>query len=600
MPAPTDFHAQALECMQRQQWGKAVGLWQQQLQAQPENADAALSLSTCLRHLQLIDEAVVMAKTALAAAEAKAGSAAALAGDLRLQARLHLAHLQAQQQRHDEAGAGYNALLGQPGVGLAAAVGLSQLWLKEGHPSRAAAVLAPLAHLAPREPELAHALALAYFEAGDAQAAIEVLMPANGRAPAPAALSNALMFASYVDNMVTIHDRLRPLVPASLPPPSTGATREAGQPSDAPPVTPEGAPLTRRLRVGWVSADFYAHPVAYFLAAFLPHLRDEGVDCTLFSNGDRHDAWTERLIQAAGPLRSIIGLSTDAACEAIAQEAPDILIDLSGHTQGHRLDVFARRACRVQASYLGYFASTFVPAMDWVITDRLHAPPAESTRYSERLAYLPTSRFCWAPPPDAPAPGPAPSLRNPYTTFGAFTNLAKISEACVAQWAQVLQAVPGSRLQLRWKSLLDAPLREALRQRFAAYGIAPGRIEMMGATRHSDMMAGYGEIDVVLDTFPFSGATTSCEALWMGVPVITRSSDRAAGRQTASLLQALGASGWIAHSEAQFVALARDCALDTAGRVDARSGLRQKMAQGPLMDGRRFAQDFAQVLRALL
>lgn len=580
--------AQARDAMLRQQWGEAIGLWQQHLQSQPQDASAALALSTCLRHLQLLDEAVVMARNALAAAEAQPPANGG--EDLRPQVRLQLAHLHAAQQRSDEAGAAYSALLGQPGVGLPAAIGLAQVWLAEGYPSRALAVLAPLSHLASQEPELAQALALAHYEAGDAGAAVAALMPAPGLLPSPAALSNALMFASYVPELRAVEEALGPRVAQVL------ATTPSALPAGLA-LPDSGTP--GRLRVGWVSADLHAHPVGYFLAAFLPHLREEGVDSVLFSNGHKHDAWAERLAQAAERVVAITGLSTDAACAAVAQEGVDLLVDLSGHTQGHRLDVFARRACPVQAAYLGYFASTFVPAMDWLITDRVHLPPEEADRYSERVAYLPGSRFCWAPPPDAPAPGEVPCARNGYLTFGAFTNLAKISDACVAQWARVLTALPGSRLQLRWKSLVDAQVRQALRQRFAAHGIAPGRIELHGSMRHADMMAAYQEVDVVLDTFPFSGATTSCEALWMGVPVITRSSDRAAGRQTASLLESLGRTDWIGASEDAFVARATACARDTQSLAQARSSLRQEMAASPLTDGRQFAGNFARLLREL-
>lgn len=631
MQETASLREQARHRMQQGQWGEAIGLWQAVLQAQPRDAASALALSTCLQQLQLLDEAVVMAKNALAAAEAAendAGSAHAAgpgairpAGELRAQARLQLAHLYAAQKREADAGMAYSALLGQPGVDVPAAIGLSQVWLREGYPTRALAALAPLAARAADHPELAQALALAHFEAGDAPSALAALLPsaplaaqsaqsaqaapvpAPGTLPSAAAMSNALMFASYVPEQREIEERLRPWVAQVWP--ATGSAQARPAPGaagadarSAAPSSPAQAPQAR-LRVGWVSADFYAHPVGYFLAGFLPHLREHGVDSILYANGRRQDAWTDRLAQAAQAVVAIDGLSTEAACARIAQDGLDILIDLSGHTQGHRLDVFARRACRVQASYLGYFSSTLVPAMDGLITDRSHVPPEDDERYSERLVYLPHSRFCFAPPPEAPAPAEPPGLRNGYITWGAFTNLAKISDACVAQWAQVLQATPGSRMQLRWKTLVDAGLRQSLRERFARHGIAPGRIELHGAMRHADMLAAYAEVDVVLDTFPFSGATTTCEALWMGVPVLTRVADRAAGRQTASILQTLGEPGWIAGSEAQLVEIARALAQDAQGLARTRAGLRQKMAATTLVDGRRFAAGMAQVLRDL-
>jgi predicted O-linked N-acetylglucosamine transferase (SPINDLY family) len=178
--------------------------------------------------------------------------------------------------------------------------------------------------------------------------------------------------------------------------------------------------------------------------------------------------------------------------------------------------------------------------------------------------------------------------------------LAKISDGCVALWARVLLATPNSRLQLRWKTLVDSGVRQTLRERFASHGVSPGRIEMYGATRHADILAAYGEVDVALDTWPFSGATTTCEALWMGVPVVTLVSDRPAGRQSASILQTLDASDWIAHSEEDFVLRAVACADDHDALVLSRQGLRKKMASTSLGDGRLFAHGFAQTLRRLV
>jgi predicted O-linked N-acetylglucosamine transferase (SPINDLY family) len=592
MSAAPSLHDQARHCMARHQWGAAIALWQQVLQDEPQDAASALALSTCLRHIGLLDEAVVMARNALQVTDAPAGVTVSPAEDLPARTRLQLAHLYAAQGRHDSAGAAYTQLLSHAALGIEAAIGLSRVWLREGYPSRALEALAPWVgsiHEAP--PEFAQALATAHYEAGDARAALDVLLPRDGALPTPATLSNALMFSSYLDDHHAHERRLGPLVAQVF------AAAVARAPISAPTShAPEPAEPRRRLRVGWVSADFNAHPVGYFLAAFLPHLREHGVDSVLYANSAQRDAWTERLTLAADDMVRIEGLPTDEACARIAQDRLDVLVDLSGHTRGHRLDLFAQRACRVQASYLGYFSSTFVPAMDWLITDRLHVPPEAATLGSERLTYLPQSRFCWAPPPDAPLPADPPCLRNGYITWGAFTNLAKISDTCLAQWSQVLREVPDSRMQLRWKSLLDARVCEALRARFARHGIAPGRIELYGASRHADMMAAYQMVDLVLDTFPFSGATTSCEALWMGVPVLTRVADRPAGRQTASLLQALGETDWIAYDEAQFVANARACAQDTDALTRTRAGLRQKMMKTSLLDGAVFARDMAQVL----
>ena len=596
---------QAHRCMQLQQWGDAVPLWQALLQQSPEDVQAALALAECLRQLGLLDEAVVMARNALTQIQARLPAeqvphvwrgAAGPDGALWAQAALQLAQLHAAQQRHEEAGAGFSQWLAHPVWGAQAAVGLAGVWLQEGYPTRAIAVLSPFAQ---SHAEVKQTMALACFEAGDAAGALAALAPAAGQPLALPALSNALMFASYVpeyeQHLQALREWARLLWPSEGPPDVAMEVANALRGR----LSRERA-LARSLRVGWVSADFYAHPIGYFLASFWPHLRQEGIENFCYDNGRQHDAWTDRLKQGAARWVSIAGASTETVCDAVAQDGLDVLIDLSGHTQGHRLDVFARRACAVQASFLGYFSTTLVPAMDYLITDAVHVLPHEQKVCSEQVVYLPGSRFCYAPPTDAPEPSSPPVLRNGYVTWGAFADLAKISDGCVALWARVLLAMPDSRLQLRWKGLVDSGVRDTLRERFARHGLAPGRIELYGATRHSDMLAAYGEVDVALDTWPFSGATTTCEALWMGVPVVTLVSDRPAGRQSASILQTLGEPDWIAETQEAFVQRACACASNAAGLVKARKGLRQKMASTTLGDGRLFAQGFAQTLRGLM
>ena len=593
---------QARQCMKRQQWGAAVPLWQAMLQQAPEDIDAVLALAECLRQLGLLDEAVVMARNALAQAQAKVPAsqvagvptgAGGREGALWAQAALQLAHLYALQQRQDEAGAAFSQWLAHPVWGAQAAVGLARVWLHEGYPMRAMQALSPFALT---HAEATQAMALALFEAGDASRALEAAWPTAVDVTDLHALSNALMFASYVPGYETHLQALRELAQPVMAHIGGGPAVQGlahGR------MTPQQT-AARPLRVGWVSADFYAHPIGYFLASFLPHLSDEGVQSFCYDNGQKHDAWTDRLVQASTRWVPIAKLNAQDVCDEVARDGLDILIDLSGHTQGNRLDVFARRACSVQASFLGYFSTTLVPAMDYLITDALHVLPHEQLLCSEQVAYLPHSRFCYAPPEFSPEPVPPPVIRNGYVTWGAFTNLAKISDGCVALWARVLLATPDSRLQLRWKTLVDSGVRQTLRERFASHGVSPGRIEMYGATRHLDMLAAYGEVDVALDTWPFSGATPTCEALWMGVPVVTLVSDRPAGRQSASILQTLDASDWIAHSEEDFVQRAVACADDHDALVLARQGLRKKMASTSLGDGRLFAHGFAQTLRRLV
>lgn len=590
------LQTQIQHAMQQQDWGRSIALLQQVLQEDPQDVSSALTLSTCLQHLDLLDEAVVIAKNALAIATPSISEQNKKNDEISAQAKLQLANLYLNQDRHSEAGSTFSTLLEHPKFDIPAAIGLSQVWLKEGYPTRALELLAPRYVEAADYPGLVQALALAYFHAGNAPLALETMMSSAAALSTAGGLSNALMFTNYISDSEQIELRLALQVKQVFPAPIksspnlyTNANEHKRELSSS-----------SRIRVGWVSADLYAHPVGYFLSSFLPHLQAQDIDCLLYSNGRRNDVWTTRLTQSAQRLTSIHGMSTDEACALISKDTPDILIDLSGHTEGHRLDIFAKRACRIQASYLGYFSSTFLPSMDWLITDRIHLPANEVTSYTEKIAYLSPSRFCFTPPPDAPLSNDQPCLRNGYITWGAFVNLAKISDACLKQWASVLKAVPNSRLKLRWKHLADANICQSIRERFGQYDITPGRIEFHNEIRHADLMYAYHEIDMVLDTWPFSGATSSCEALWMGVPVLTFLAERAAGRQTASILQALGYYEWVAQTEEQFVDVARNLANDVERLMLIRARLREEMSNSPLINGEAFAHEFAKLLRELL
>ncbi len=588
-------------------WANAVPLYQQALQVQPHDVAACLELSGCLQRLGLVDEALVVARSALPHA-ATAPPGAGL-DDPAAATQLQIAHLYLAQQRFDAAGAAYSGLLAHPRLAAPAAAGVARVWLHEGYPGRALEALAPHAG-AGAPPEVVDLQAHALFEAGDAQAACAALVAYLQRAPAQSApaqpvtvqpmLSNALMFASYTPGYDAWVNELRPRAERLYAPRTDVPARSSASASASASAAASAAvPAAGALRVGFVSADLGAHPVGYFIASFVPHLAAHGVQVLLYDNGTRHDAITARLQQAAARWVPIAALDTAAAQQCIRADAPDVLVDLSGHTQGHWLDVFAERACAVQASFLGYFGSTFVPAIDALIADPWLVPAHEEAGFSERVVRLEHSRFCYQAPDDAPAPAPPPSLANGHVTFGACANVAKLGDACVALWSRVLHAVPGSRLVLRWKTLVDATVCAALLGRFAAHGVPAGRIELHGALRHRDMMAAYAGIDVALDTHPFSGATTTCEALWMGLPVITLAGDQPAGRQSEGILRTLGRAGWVASDADDFVRIARDCAADADGRSAWRNASRERMAATTLGDGAAYAAGLAGVLRRL-
>ena len=277
----------------------------------------------------------------------------------------------------------------------------------------------------------------------------------------------------------------------------------------------------RRLRIGYVSADLRLHPVGYFLVKVLETHDRAAFEIFCYANQTKTDEMTRRLRAATDHWRGIVGVPDAELAAMIGKDEIDILVDLSGHTADNRLLAFARRAAPVQASWLGYFGTTGLSAMDYLIMDETTTPSGEERWCSEALARLPHGRFCYAPPDYAPPPTEPPAMRRGSVTFGSFNNVAKIGPEVVSLWADVLRATPQSRLVLKWKSLDDDEVRTRLAAAFLAAGVEGERLDLRGFSRHADMLAEYGDVDIALDPLPFGGGLTSCEALWMGLPIVT-------------------------------------------------------------------------------
>jgi predicted O-linked N-acetylglucosamine transferase (SPINDLY family) len=359
-------------------------------------------------------------------------------------------------------------------------------------------------------------------------------------------------------------------------------------------------PLPRRARpsaslsVGMVSGDLHEHPVGLFLLPLLRELGNLGVKTTLYSNGTDFDEVSRELAGLA-KWSDIARESDERAWERIRRDAPDVLIDLAGHTGNNRLTIFAARAAPAQLSWLGYFATTGTPNVDCVLMDPWHAPAGCEHQFTERVLRMPHTRFCFQPLAGAPAV----ALRSAdpgNIVFGSFMNVAKINERVVQAWARVLAAKPGSRLVLKWRTLADAACRDRLAAGFQRAGIDPGRIEYRPASAHATMLAEYGDIDIALDTFPFTGGQTSFEAAWMGVPVVTLAGLRPVARQTLCVLGNLGLEDLAAHAVDDFVERAVALAGDVARLRELRATLRPRMLASPLMQAPEFARDFVRLL----
>lgn len=347
----------------------------------------------------------------------------------------------------------------------------------------------------------------------------------------------------------------------------------------------------KRLRIGYVSGDFKRHPVGYHLLPVLAAYDRERFEVYCYAALSEQDDLTEKMQGYVTEWRDISKLSDDDAAALICNDRIEILVDLSGHTGGNRLIVFASKPAPVQVSWLGYFNTTGVKAIDYLISDETTIPPEEEQWFSEKVIRLPGSRFCYAPPEYAPPVIEPPVLKNGAITFGSFNNIAKLTPEVIELWSRVLMAVPDSRLIIKWSTLSRKKVRDRLFRQFARHGVNSERLSLRGKSPHADMLKEYGDIDIALDPFPFSGGMTSCEALWMGVPVVTLLGDKPAGRQTAGFLRTIGLPEWVTMSPEQFISQAQLAASDYGQLKLLRFGLRGRMTASTLCDGVSFTRN---------
>ncbi len=356
-----------------------------------------------------------------------------------------------------------------------------------------------------------------------------------------------------------------------------------------------------RIRIGYVSPDFRQHSVASFIEPVIREHDRALFEVFCYANLPRADRTTERLKGLAEHWRDIHGIPDAQAAAMIAADGIGILVDLAGHTSGNRLPLFALRPAPLQVTWIGYPDTTGLKGIDVRITDAIADPPGEEDRYhSERLVRLPRVFCCYLPPDAAPPVAPPPSSETGRITFGSFNNLAKVTPEVIALWSRVLHAVQGSVMLVKAQPLGDAGVRRRILALFEAQGIAPGRIELdAGQPTSLEHLEQYRRVDVALDTFPYNGTTTTCEALWMGVPVITLAGDRHASRTGATLLTSCGLVDLVTTSEAQYVEMARRVAADTGTLASFRSDARQRLTRSPLLDAAGVTRELEDVLRDL-
>lgn len=392
-----------------------------------------------------------------------------------------------------------------------------------------------------------------------------------------------------VDSLHAARLSLMQYVPSATMPAIAKAHADWGARYPDRPATAVAAPAPK-LRIGYVSPDFRAHPVGFFLEPVLANHDRSAVEVVCYANTANPDWKTERLMRHADAWVWTTSLDDEALARRIQEDGIHILVDLAGHTFGNRLPVFARRPAPVQATWAGYVGTTGLPAMDYLISDSRQSPDGADGWCIEGIVRMPDSYVPWTPPEDAPPVSPLPLSNRGYATFGSFNALPKLNAEVVALWARVLAAVPESRLLLRTPGFEDAGTESRVRAMFERAGVDPARLDLLRGAPHRAFLAGYAGVDVALDPFPYSGGLTTLEALWMGVPVVTLGGDRFCARHSVTHLASAGLPDLVAEDADAYVAKAAALVSDPSGLARLRGGLRDRLAKSPALDGVRFTR----------
>jgi predicted O-linked N-acetylglucosamine transferase (SPINDLY family) len=424
-------------------------------------------------------------------------------------------------------------------------------------------------------------------EQGRVPESIEVLKKAVSLRADPRTASNMLLALTYSSDLSVWSLREEHI---------SWATRFADPFNPVIPRRPSDRRSDRRLKIGYVSGDFRTHAAAGLIEVLLRHHDRSGYHITCYPNGTRANESTERLRCQADAWNPVGGLPDAQVAQMIEKDEIDILVDLSGHTAGNRLLVFARRPAPVQVTLFGSPCTTGLRTIDYRITDPYLDPAAESgEHYTESLLRLPEVAWVYPVPTTAPAPNPLPANSRRVFTFGCLNSPAKLSDACVEAWGRVLKAVPKSRLVL-----LAGRSAEAARQitiRFTRQGVAADRLEVVYRLPAEEYFDAYEPIDLALDPFPYNGGITTCDALWMGVPVLSVAGPDARSRQGTAILHNLGLPEFVADSADKLVDLATIWSDQRAGLADLRESLREMMRESPITQAARYVQNLEAAYR---
>ncbi|MGA1466031.1 MAG: tetratricopeptide repeat protein [Phycisphaerales bacterium] len=541
-------------------------------QVDPGDAHALGTLASALRRAGRIPEAVSVARQAAGLAPRDLGIMVELGRSL---------------LEHGDADAAIEAFESARSLGgstSATALELVQALRRRGLLARAISVAEDAMRVATAEPELGMTLAMLLHDAGRHREAVDLGERTAGVSGIEASLlSNHLFGLHYPDGLdehwvKESHERLanRGSVTACS---KVVADRDESRP----------------LRIGFVSGDLRAHSVAWFLRPLLRHLDRDRLAVFAYSNGRSSDAVTAALRRETHAWREIVGRTDEQVVESIREDRIDVLVDLSGHTGDNRLGVFRRSPAPVAITWLGYPNTTGVREIGWRIVDPLTDPEGADRHATEALLRIGAPFLCFdrdSVAIDVPRRSPGP------LTFGSFNNTAKVSNECLSLWSRVLAEVPESRLLLKSRAFEDQAFRRFTSDRFTRFGFEASRLDLRGFSKHmTDHHLAYAEVDIALDTYPYHGTTTTCEALWNGVPVVSRIGHVHRARVGKTILHAVGLTDLACEDDDSFVAAAAALAANGSRRETLRAGLRERMRVGPLCDGEAFARRFEGAIR---
>ncbi|MGA2325873.1 MAG: tetratricopeptide repeat protein [Bryobacteraceae bacterium] len=572
---PDTLNYLGISLQMQERYPEAVDSYRQALAGRPDFAQAYQNLGTCFILGHRLEEAAECCRAALRIHPRYA------------EAHNTLGHALAQMGRLEDAIFCYRQALALKPAYAEALNNLAAALLELGHLGRAISACREALAADPRFFRAFNNLGTALYQQGDVECAVAAFRQALALRPGYASAHSNLLFCLNYDEC--------------WQPEAVLAEHRAWGAAQVPLSAAPPRPRRALRRVGYLSPDFREHPVGVFVEPVVRAHDRAAFEIHLFSNVGRPDAATLRFQAMADGWHDIRGLADEEAAQLIRGQEIDILVDLAGHTSENRLPLFARRPAPIQVTYCGYPNTTGLEAIQYRLTDQWADPPGLTEHlYTEKLVRLPRGFLCYAPPAGAPEVGDLPARKTGRVTFGSFNALPKVRPACVAVWSEILRRVPESRLILKSKGLADPEARQRIHALFAGQGIAEPRVELaLTLPSHAHHLELYNSIDIALDTFPYHGTTTTCEALWMGVPVAVLAGATHVSRVGVSLLERLGLAYLVADSPEAYI----DRAVALAGDLDClaslRRGLRRRMRGSPLTDAIRFTRDLEDAYRRI-